>query len=76
MLQQIKAPQFYTDLGLQKVLNPPVNGTIQELFKAFTCFSSPFQGKFELRTFQDSPVYLSTFQACANPVHVSFLYGS
>ena len=22
------------------------------------------------RTLQDSPVYLSTFQACANPVHI------
>ena len=47
MLHQIKAPQFYTDLGLQRqLLNPPVNGTIQGLFKAFECFSSTFQGKF------------------------------
>ena len=45
MLHQIKAPQFYIDLGLQKVLNPPVNGKIQELFKAFQCFSSTFQGR-------------------------------
>ena len=29
------------------------------------CFSSTFQG----RTFQDSPVYSSTFQACRNPVY-------
>ena len=28
------------------VLNPPVNGKIQELFKAFECFSSTFEGKF------------------------------
>ena len=35
MLHQIKAPQFYTDLGLQKtLLNPPVNGKTQGLFKA------------------------------------------
>ena len=27
------------------VLNPPVNGKIQNLFKAFECFSSTFQGK-------------------------------
>ena len=40
-------------------LNPPVNGKIQGLFKAFECFS---------RSFQDSPVYSSTLQACANPV--------
>ena len=28
------------------MLNPPVNGKIEELFKAFECFSSTFQGKF------------------------------
>ena len=39
MLHQIKAPQFYTDLGLQKTqLNPPINGKILGLFKAFECF--------------------------------------
>ena len=44
---QIKAPQFYTDLGLQKtVLDPLANGKIQELFKVFECFSSTFQNKF------------------------------
>ena len=48
MLHQIKTPQFYTDLGLRKtVLNPFANGKIQGLFKAFECFSSTFQGKFE-----------------------------
>ena len=41
-----------------EVLNPPVNGKIQGLFKANLIF----------KTFQDSPVYSSTFQACANPV--------
>ena len=47
MLHQIKAPQFYTDLGLQKtVLNPLANGKIQGLFKAFECFSSTCQDKF------------------------------
>ena len=47
MLHQIKAPQFYTDIGLKKpVLNPLANGKIQGLFKAFECFSSTFQGKF------------------------------
>ena len=28
------------------LLNPPVNGKIQELFKASECFSSTFQDKF------------------------------
>ena len=40
------------------LLNPPVNGKIQGLFKALECFSS---------TFQDNLVYSSTFQASANP---------
>ena len=46
------------------MLNPLANGKIQGLFKAVECFSSTFPGKFY---FQDSPVYSSTFQACANP---------
>ena len=38
------------DISLRKLvynlLNPPVNGKIIGLFKAFECFSSTFQGKF------------------------------
>ena len=50
MLHQIKAPQFYTDLDRPNpVLNPSVNGKIQELFKAFECFSSTFQGIFNIK---------------------------
>ena len=50
------------------VLNPPVNGKIQGLFKTYECFSSTVQGRLNLRTLQDSSVYSSTYQACANPV--------
>ena len=47
MLHQIKAQQFYTDLGLlSTVLSPTENSRIQELFKAFELFSSTFQGSF------------------------------
>ena len=49
MLHQIKAPQFYTDSGLQKQCWILANGTIQGLFKAFECFSSTFQGKFHFQ---------------------------
>ena len=39
MLHQMKAPQFYTDLGLQKtMLNPLADGKIQGLYKAFWVF--------------------------------------
>ena len=52
MLHHIKAPQFYTNLGLRKtVLNPLANGKIEGLFKAFECFSSTFQGKFYFKDF-------------------------
>ena len=55
----IKAPQFYTDLGLQKtLLNPPKNGKIQELFKAFECFSSTFQGKFNFQGLFKTVLYI------------------
>ena len=46
MLHQIKAPPFYTDLGLQKTVESSCKGKIQGHFKAFECFSSTFQGKF------------------------------
>ena len=77
------------------MLNPPINGKIQGLFKAFVSLSlshcypgsgvvldcidswslhpyfeffKDFYGKFNFQgTFQDSPVYSSTSQACANP---------
>ena len=48
------------------VLNPPVNGHIQGLFKAFECFPVLFKANLIFKDFQDSPVYSSTFQACAN----------
>ena len=50
-------------------MNSPVNGKIQGLFKAFECLFKYFSRHIRFsRTFQDSPVYSSTFQACANPV--------
>ena len=66
MLHQIKAPQFYTDLGLKN----SVNGKIQGLFKAFEYFSSTVKANSFSRTLQDGPVYSNTFQACANPVDI------
>ena len=43
-------------------------------FKDFSRLSSVFQVLLRQilfsRTLQDSPVYSSTFQACANPVHM------
>ena len=67
-----KGPQVYTDYGLQRMLNPPANDKIQGLFKAFECFLSTFKAIYFPRTFQDSPVYSSTFQACTNPGYDTF----
>ena len=52
------------------VLNPPVNGKIQGLFKTFECFSSTLQGKVKFQGLFKTvrTVYSSTYQACANPV--------
>ena len=58
MLHQIKAPQFYTDLGSKTPLNPPVNGKIQGLFKAFECFSSTLQGKFNFQGLFKTVLYI------------------
>ena len=50
MLHQIKAQQFYTDLGLlSTVLRPTENSRIQGLFQAFELFSSTFQGRFNFQ---------------------------
>ena len=52
MLHQIKAQQFYTDLGLlPTVLSPTENSRIQGLFQAFKRFSSTFQGRFNFQGF-------------------------
>ena len=55
---QMMAPQFYTDLGLQKLINPPLNGKIQGIFKAFECFSSTFQGKFNFQGLIKTVLYI------------------
>ena len=58
----IKAQQFYTDLGLYQL-------KIVE-FKDFSRLLSyfPVFFKADLRTFKESPLNSSTFQACVNPV--------
>ena len=40
------ALQFYTDLSPKTVLNPPVNGKVQGLFKAFSVFQVLFKANF------------------------------
>ena len=40
------------------VLNPPVNGKIQGLFKTFECFSSTLQGKVKLQGLLKTVLYI------------------
>ena len=69
MLHQIKAQQFYTDLGLYQLCL--VLQKIAES-KDFSRFLSDFQILFKadliFKTYQEIPLNSSTFQACVNPV--------
>ena len=72
MLHQIKAPQFYTEYAAtnkgttilywfrppKTVLNLPVNGKSQVLFKASECFSSTFQSKFNFQQLFKTVLYI------------------
>ena len=56
------------------VLNTPVNGKIQGLFKAFECFSNTFQGKFNFqglfKTVQYIQVLFKPVRTLVNTVYV------
>ena len=52
------------------LLNPPVNGKIQGLFKAFECFSSTFQGKFNFQGLFKTVLYI---QVLFKPVRTMFM---
>ena len=54
------------------LLDPPVNGKIQGLFKALSVLQVLVKANFIFIDFQESPVYSSTFQACGNPVKGGF----
>ena len=51
------------------MLNPPVNGKIQGLFKAFECFVSTFQGKFNFQGLFKTNLYI---QVLFKPVRTLF----
>ena len=43
---------------IKESVNPPVNGKIRGLFKAFECFSSTFQGKFNFQGLFKTVLYI------------------
>ena len=49
---------LYLFRSLKTLLNPPVNGKIRRLFKAFECFSSTFQGKFYFQGLFKTVLYI------------------
>ena len=64
MLHQIKAQQFYTDLGLLlTVLSPTENSRIQGLFKAFELFSSLFKADLIFKDFSRKPSKFKYFSS-------------
>ena len=69
MLQQIKAQQFYTDLGLYiNSAKSYKNSRIQGLFKAFERFSSTFQSRFTFQgLFKKAPYIQVLFKPVLNP---------
>ena len=67
MLHQIKTPQFYTDLGLQIVLNPLVNGKIQGVFKAFECFQVLFKANLIFKDFSRQSCLFKYFSSLCEP---------
>ena len=49
----------------------------KDFLMPLSVFQVLFKANFVSRTFQDSPVYSSTLQACANPLYVKiYIYGS
>ena len=64
------------------MLNPPVNGKIQGLYKAFECFSSTFQGKFYFQGLFKTVLYIKVlFKPVRTlyfdvPTHLKQLFGS
>ena len=52
------------------LLNPPVNGSIQGLFKAFECFSSSFQSKFYFQGLFKTVLYIQVLSSLCEPCNI------
>ena len=49
---------LYWSTSPKTVLNAPVNGKIRGVFKAFECFTSTFQGKFNFQGLFKTALYI------------------
>ena len=67
MMHQVKAPQFYADLGLQKQLNPPVNSKIQGLFKVLECFQVLLKANLIFKDFSRHSCIFKYFSSLCEP---------
>ena len=71
-MYQIKHHNFILIYVPKTVLNPPVNGKIQRLFKALGVFQVLFKANLVFKDFSRQSCYPSHFQACANPQYDYF----
>ena len=55
------------------MLNPPVNGKIQGLFKAFVCYSSTFKGKLNFQGLFKTVLYI---EVLFKPVQTLYYIGA
>ena len=67
MLYEIKAPQFYTDLGLQISGESSCKWKIQGLFKAFECFPVLFNTNFIFKDFSRQSCISKYFSSLCEP---------
>ena len=63
MLHQIKAQQFYTDLGLQKIV------IFKDKSRLLSDFPVLFKADLIFNDFSRKPSKFKYFQACANPAN-------
>ena len=67
MLHQIKAPQFYTDLGLKNTVESSLDGKIQGLFKAFEFFQVLFKANLISKDFSRQSCIFKYFSNLCEP---------
>ena len=58
---------LYRFVPPKTVLNPPVNGKIQGLFKDFECFSSTLQGKYNFQGLFKIVLYIQVLSSLSEP---------
>ena len=75
MLHQIKAQQFYNDLGLYQLHYVQQKGVEFKVFsRLLSDFPVLFKADLIFKDFKKNPLNSSTFQACAYPVDQCYTF--